>query len=82
MKKRSEIKDKMKELRGSRDYAKRFDNTKGYVYLNNGAIWALEWVLGYKCKSRYWCFRCAILHNDLKCPRCGNDKVSSLGGKE
>ena len=81
MKKRIEIKIKIKQLRVSRDYAKQFDGTEGFVYLQNGAITALEWVLGYKRKQKWWCYKCTILHTGLKCPKCGNDTESTLGGK-
>lgn len=72
MKKRSEVRERIRTLREERNYAKQFDGTDGYVYLTNGAIRALEWTLGYKRKPQWWCYRCAILHNGLECPRCGN----------
>lgn len=78
MKTKKEIRAKIKKFRISRNDAKQFSRTEGYVFLTNGAIKALEWVLGYKHKPQYWCFRCAILHNNIKCPKCGNETVRDL----
>ena len=78
MKTKKEIRAKIKELRISRNAAKQLDGTKGYVFLINRTIRTLEWVLGYKRPPQYWCSRCALLHNNLKCPKCGNEKKREL----
>lgn len=72
MKTKGEIRVKIKQLRTQRDAAKPLPSTQGYLSLSNAAIRALEWVLGYKRKPLFWCYQCALLHNNLKCPRCGN----------
>ena len=78
MKKRNAILAKIKTLRASRNDAQQFESTEGYVFLTNGAIYALEWILGYKRKPKYWCFCCAILHDNLRCPKCGNERKREL----
>ena len=78
MKTKKEIKAKIKDLRITRNDARQFKTTEGFVFLSNGAIKALEWALGYKHKPQYWCFRCAFLHNVLKCPKCGNEKERNI----
>jgi len=85
MKTKGEIRARIKKFRIARNDAKQFDGTEGYVFLNNGAIKALEWVLGFKRKPQWWCYRCALLHTGLKCPRCGNEiehKVAETQGGE
>jgi len=92
MKTKNVIRARIKRLRVRRDDAKQFTGTEGYVFLCNGAIRALEWILGYKRKPQFWCYRCALLHNNLKCPKCGNEteriidegnsNVKVLRGKE
>lgn len=73
MKTRGEIKDKIKALRNLRNDALQFSGTEGYVFLTNGGIKALEWILGYKRPPSWWCYRCALLHRGLKCPKCSNE---------
>jgi len=80
MKTKNAIRAKIKQFRITRNDAQQFEGTEGYVFLTNGAIKALEWVLGYKRKPQFWCFRCALLHNNLKCPKCGSEKKRTIGG--
>ena len=73
MKTKNVIRGKIKRLRIVRNDAQQFEGAEGYVFLLNGAIKALEWVLEYKRKPQFWCLRCALLHDNLKCPQCGNE---------
>ena len=82
MKTRNEIRAKIKQLRAERNYAQQFETTEGLVFLKNGAIKALEWILGYKRKPQFWCFHCALLHNNLKCPKCGNETDNRIDRKQ
>ena len=79
MKSKAEIRAKIKCLRTYRNHAQRLQNTEGYIFLSNGAIRALEWVLGYKRKDLFWCFECGVLHQNLKCPKCGNERQHEMG---
>jgi len=79
MKSQAEIKEMIKKLSTNRNYAQGLPNTEGYIFASNGAIQALEWILGYKRKDHYWCFGCGIFHNDLKCPKCGNETENKMG---
>ena len=68
----------IKALRNCRNEAKQSQNTEGYVFLCEGAVKALEWVLNYKRPRKYWCFKCGILHTNLRCPKCGNEKEHTI----
>ena len=72
MRTKDEIRARIKKLRLQRNDDQQYKNTEGYVCLNKGAITALEWILGYKQKPKWWCYQCGLLHNNLKCPKCGN----------
>ena len=78
MRTRNEILAKIKVFRTVRNHAKQFVNTEGLVFLNNGAIKALEWALGYKRRHQFWCYNCAFLHNNLRCPKCGNEREHKI----
>jgi ribosomal protein S27AE len=74
MKTKTEIKNKIKQLRHDRDLKP--DNLSNYHFYKecmNAEINALQWALGYKSTRRYWCTGCGISHQNLKCPKCGND---------
>ena len=74
MKTKTEIKNKIKQLRHDRDLKP--DNLSNYHFYKectNAEINALQWALGYKSTRRYWCTDCGISHQNLKCPKCGND---------
>ena len=74
MKTKTEIKNKIKQLRQDREIKPQ--NTKYerfYREAVNAEINALRWTLGYKTTRRYWCSGCGISHQNLKCPKCGND---------
>ena len=74
MKTKTEIKNKIKQLRHDRDLKP--DNLSNYHFYKecmNAEINALQWALGYKTSRRYWCSGCGISHQNLKCPKCGND---------
>jgi ribosomal protein S27AE len=74
MKTKTEIKNKIKQIRQDRDIKP--DNTLSYPFYKecmNAEILALKWALGYKIPRMYWCSGCGISHQNLKCPKCGND---------
>ena len=74
MKTKTEIRNKIKQLRHDRDLKP--DNLSNYHFYKecmNAEINALQWALGYKSTRRYWCTGCGISHQNLKCPKCGND---------
>lgn len=73
MKTKAEIRAKIKDIRALRNYFQQFKNTEGAVFLCNGSIRGLQWSLDYKLKKQWWCHGCALLHNNLKCPICGNE---------
>jgi rubrerythrin len=73
MKTKTEIKNKIKQLRQDREI-KPADKTYMQFYKEavNAEIRALEWALGYKINRRYWCSGCGISHEYLQCPKCGD----------
>ena len=74
MKTKTEIKNKIKQLRIDRDI-KHYNKTymRFYKEAVNAEIATLKWVLEFKASRRYWCSGCGISHQNLKCPKCGND---------
>lgn len=81
MRTKAEIKAKIRAVRKIRNDAQQYTTTEGFVFLSNGAIKALEWVLGYKRKPSFWCFRCRLLHTGLKCPKCGNEIMHKIANE-
>ncbi len=78
MKTKGEIREKIRQFRIFRNDAQQLEGAEGYVFLCNGAIKAMEWVLDYKRKPQFWCCRCTLLHNNLKCPKCGGGRERKL----
>jgi hypothetical protein len=73
MKTKTEIKNKIKQLRHDRDLKP--DNLSNYHFYKecmNAEINALQWALGYKSTRRYWCTGCGISYEYLQCPKCGD----------
>jgi recombinational DNA repair protein RecR len=73
MKTKTEIKNKIKELRSQKKLAKIIKDKQGkekYLDVTKQEIHALEWVLGYKSTEYYFCSRCFTIHDKEICPKC------------
>lgn len=45
-------------------------------------IRGLEWVLGIRHPSEFYCHSCQIIHEEQMCPKCGHDTMDDFGTLE
>ena len=79
MRTKAEIKGKIAKIREGRDseVISVPEWRNHYRQACNLIIMGMQYALGYKTRTFYWCGRCAIYHSKVKCPKCGNDTLKS-----
>lgn len=78
MRTKTQIKERITVIQHDRDaYSGRL-----YKQTMNAEINTLRWVLGYKNTERYWCTYCLLAHQNIKCPKCGDNNYSGTHHKE